>query len=729
MEIFAESPDALSGNKAGVGASKHVPIVNEGRMDETATETATVEDARDDAHDGGIKIEFVGVASPEVSVAEKDAAAQTSLMTKIVADIEKYERRDGGSSADSATVGTRNTADSSVNRHDDWSDNGSGESRFSSCASYDSVVSYDDGNPFVSAVDWYNSMLLEIGNVEERTEGTYDSLGTGTVMSAGTKDSKASWMSFFGTQPSTKTEDEEARDVYYPPVVEVNGKQSRENKPSKSSANRSTQADDTQADGTKADDTHADDTKADDTKADDTQASWISSILARRNPKDAETANMMAEEHEEQRRLAEERDREAEINSYLERNPIPTGFVLGCVVPADDTQSKMSKEAKLAAEDMEKLVVMKDSKGQLMANVEEHGMSDKIELQRLSTIPRCVKPDDIVIMVKCSSISLRDCMLRRGACLEQLPLPYVPGSEMVGIVCALGEEAKEAGTIKTGDRVAAFSARGGGNAKYATVSYRDAMLIPENVASMNALCLLSAYVPAFQALAAGRKESRPFFGADILVIGVNPGNPVGFAIAELALLEGANVYVTADESHHRFLRTRGVKCLPVDPSTWIRDLYGKMDVVVDSVCLDGRYTSSLMVLKETGKLVCSGMSAPYTMEALENGSWSAFLRDRYAGSVKFSTQHFSSRAVWLDTIKNQQVRKTEYNRHFQYLCHQSTAGAIKPAVATRGSLRKVAATQRLIEEGRSKFGINLCTPWNSKQDDIFDELNSKMSIQ
>lgn len=566
MEIFAESPDALSGNKAGVGASKHVPIVNEGRMDETATETATVEDARDDAHDGGIEAEFVGVASPEVSVAEKDAAAQTSLMTKIVADIEKYERRDGGSSADSATVGTRNTADSSVNRHDDWSDNGSGESRFSSCASYDSVVSYDDGNPFVSAVDWYNSMLLEIGNVEERTEGTYDSLGTGTVMSAGTKDSKASWMSFFGTQPSTKTEDEEARDVYYPPVVEVNGKQSRENKPSKSSANRSTQADDTQADGTKADDTHADDTKADDTKADDTQASWISSILARRNPKDAETANMMAEEHEEQRRLAEERDREAEINSYLERNPIPTGFVLGCVVPADDTQSKMSKEAKLAAEDMEKLVVMKDSKGQLMANVEEHGMSDKIELQvslfkkakrsseirhplfithlpfclsrkqRLSTIPRCVKPDDIVIMVKCSSISLRDCMLRRGACLEQLPLPYVPGSEMVGIVCALGEEAKEAGTIKTGDRVAAFSARGGGNAKYATVSYRDAMVVPENVASMKALCLLSAYVPAFQALAAGRKESRPFFGADILVIGVNPGNPVGFAIAEREFL-------------------------------------------------------------------------------------------------------------------------------------------------------------------------------------------------
>ena len=156
--------------------------------------------------------------------------------------------------------------------------------------------------------------------------------------------------------------------------------------------------------------------------------------------------------------------------------------------------------------------------------------------QTLSDIPRCANPDDIIIMVKCSSVSLRDCMLRRGASLElansELPLPYVPGSDMIGIVCALGDEAREAGIMKTGDRVAAFSARGGGNAKYATVSYRDCMAVPEAVGSMKALCLLSTYVPAFQALAAARKESKPFIDADILVVGVNPGNPVGLAIAE-----------------------------------------------------------------------------------------------------------------------------------------------------------------------------------------------------
>ena len=189
-----------------------------------------------------------------------------------------------------------------------------------------------------------------------------------------------------------------------------------------------------------------------------------------------------------------------------------------------------------------------------------------------------------------------------------------------------------------------------------------------------------------------------------------------FALAQVALLEEANVYASADESHHAFLRAKGVKCLPIDPSTWLCNLYGKMDVVVDSVCLDGRYTSSMMALKETGTLVCSGMSAPYTKQALEKGSWKAALRDKYAGAVKFATQHFSSRAVWLDTIENQQDRVIEYNRHFQYLCLQSMAGAIKPVVATRGSLKKVAATQRLIEGGKCKFGVNICTPWSSKHD-------------
>ena len=108
-----------------------------------------------------------------------------------------------------------------------------------------------------------------------------------------------------------------------------------------------------------------------------------------------------------------------------------------------------------------------------------------------------------------------------------------------------------------------------------------------------------------------------------------------FALTQVALLEGANVYVTADESHHEFLRAKGVKCLPIDPSTWLCDLYEKMDIVVDSVCLDGRYTSSTMVLKETDTLVCTGMSAPYTKQAMEKGSWRAALRDKCAGAIKF----------------------------------------------------------------------------------------------
>lgn len=99
MRIFAgrESPiDALSGNNAGVNASKSVSFsaVNDGRGDET------VEEARDDA-DGVVGFEVVGAAlllgaggsAPRESVAEKDVAAQARPPAgQIKANMEKYER-------------------------------------------------------------------------------------------------------------------------------------------------------------------------------------------------------------------------------------------------------------------------------------------------------------------------------------------------------------------------------------------------------------------------------------------------------------------------------------------------------------------------------------------------------------------------------------------------------------------------------------------------------------
>ena len=63
-----------------------------------------------------------------------------------------------------------------------------------------------------------------------------------------------------------------------------------------------------------------------------------------------------------------------------------------------------------------------------------------------------------------------------------------------------------------------------------------------------ALCISSTYVPAKQSLELTRSAGTPLTGANVLVIGAN--GPTALATIDLAAMEGANVYVTADERHH-----------------------------------------------------------------------------------------------------------------------------------------------------------------------------------
>lgn len=228
--------------------------------------------------------------------------------------------------------------------------------------------------------------------------------------------------------------------------------------------------------------------------------------------------------------------------------------------------------------------------------------------QELSIIPTALTPDQVVIKVECSTITLQDCMIRRGKWYGMQPLPFIPGSDLVGTIYELGTDALRRGGLSIGDRVAAV-VPSGGNAKYISLDYRQIIRVPQGTDPVTALCLSSTYVPAREALDCARKLNTPLTGANILIIGGN--GPSGLAMIELAMLEGANVYTTADERHHDFLTQLGAKCFPIDPKKWLPIIQGKMDAVLDSVCLDG-YESSSLALNREGTLVCTGMSAVYT---------------------------------------------------------------------------------------------------------------------
>ena len=251
--------------------------------------------------------------------------------------------------------------------------------------------------------------------------------------------------------------------------------------------------------------------------------------------------------------------------------------------------------------------------------------------------------DDVVVMIKMSSITKEDCLARRGTWDAVPQGSYIPGTDLVGTVYSMGKEAVQCSGLEVGDRVYA-SVPCGANAKYITLPYDRLMPVPRGTGSMAAIGLLSSYVPAQQCLEMAKAKTRlPLTGKNVLIIG---SDPVALAVLDLSLNEGAIVFVSgewrenddsmllysfvtirrvrlianvslhlshlvANERHHNYLSRKGANCLPVLPSEWLPEHAGTMDVVVDSVCLDN-YESTSRALSPGGVLVCSGQSAVWS---------------------------------------------------------------------------------------------------------------------
>jgi len=348
---------------------------------------------------------------------------------------------------------------------------------------------------------------------------------------------------------------------------------------------------------------------------------------------------------------------------------------------------------------------------QLVVQVLDHGNVEKLSLQELAYIPTPSNPKEVVIKVEASTITLQDCMIRRGKWYEMQSLPFIPGSDFVGVIHDMGEEARNYSTFQVGDKVAAL-VPSGGNAKYISLPYHSIIRVPTETDSVVALCLSSAYVPAREALDRARKLNTPFTSANILIIGGN--GPSGLATIELALLEGANVFTTADERHHEYLTNMGAKCFPIDPNMWLPTLQGKMDVVLDSVCLDG-YESSRAALNSTGMLVCTGLSAVYTQGQMRAYGLSD-VRDLKAMHCKMQAKYMWENAVYFDRMERYDLAPHEYAQDFRYLCHLAAKGSIKPLVCSRSPLNLVASMQKAIEHGDTTYGVCVCTPWTMETD-------------
>ena len=210
-------------------------------------------------------------------------------------------------------------------------------------------------------------------------------------------------------------------------------------------------------------------------------------------------------------------------------------------------------------------------------------------------------PGQVLIEVRAAGVTFPDVLMTRGEYQIKPDPPFVPGSEVAGVV----REAAEG--FEQGQRVAAFPGIGG-FAELAAVDAERVFPLPEQVPFDAAAGMPTNYLTVHFALA---RRGRLRAGETVLVHGASGG--VGTAAVQLASVLGARVIaVVSQESKVEAARSAGAQHVVLAEGfrDAVAELVGKrgVDLVVDPVGGD-RFTDSLRTLRDEGRLLVIGFTA------------------------------------------------------------------------------------------------------------------------
>jgi NADPH2:quinone reductase len=237
--------------------------------------------------------------------------------------------------------------------------------------------------------------------------------------------------------------------------------------------------------------------------------------------------------------------------------------------------------------------------------VDESGPDGALELTELPEpeVTHMLTPGEgVVVEVHSAGVSFPELLQTRGQYQLKPPLPFVPGSEVGGVVRSAPPESD----VAAGDRVAAFCALGG-FAETAVAPAFFTFALPESFDFGQGAALILNYHTAYFALALrGRLKA----GETVLVHGAAGG--VGTAALQVAKgLQARTVALVSSPEKERVAREAGADEVVRVAEGWreqVQELSGGgVDVVLDPVGGD-RFLDSLRALRENGRLVVVGFT-------------------------------------------------------------------------------------------------------------------------
>jgi NADPH:quinone reductase len=212
-------------------------------------------------------------------------------------------------------------------------------------------------------------------------------------------------------------------------------------------------------------------------------------------------------------------------------------------------------------------------------------------------------PDQGVhIEVHAAGVSFPELLQTRGQYQLKPPLPFVPGSEVGGIV----RSAPAGATVKEGDRVAAFCGLGGFAEMAVAPAFFTFPLPPALDFAQGAGLILNYHTAYFALAMRGRLKA----GETVLVHGAAGG--VGTAALQVAMgLQARTIAVVSTDEKQQIAEQAGADHVVRSDGAWKDEAKeisgGGVDVVLDPVGGD-RFTDSLRSLRENGRVIVVGFT-------------------------------------------------------------------------------------------------------------------------
>ena len=208
----------------------------------------------------------------------------------------------------------------------------------------------------------------------------------------------------------------------------------------------------------------------------------------------------------------------------------------------------------------------------------------------------------VLIDVHCAGVAFPELLQTRGEYQIKPPLPFVPGSEVAGVVRSAPADA----AVKTGDRVAAFCALGGFAETAVAPPFLTFALPTELDFAQGAGLILNYHTAYFSLITRGRLRE----GETVLVHGAAGG--VGTAALQVAKGLGAHtIAVVSSEAKEEVALEAGADHVVRSDGPWkdeAKELSGGgVEVVFDPVG-GSLFTDSLRLLREEGRLIVVGFA-------------------------------------------------------------------------------------------------------------------------